>query len=1810
MKRKVYSLLMIVLASCLMSISAYGQKTMPYMEGFEGMSSTANLTADGWSNYVPTGSASIDINTSTVYAGSKSLYINNYALSSNSDYQVVILPEISGTLSTARIKFWSKRSSGTGTIEIGYVTSANDGSTFVPLTSEAHSTTWTYYCYNLNSIPETAARLALKVANYWHNYLDELVVEQQPSCADLATGNILTVSNVTANSATITLTDESATDWQVACVPTGSDISSVTPILVQGSLTTTLTGLSDATNYQVYARRYCSATEVGAWSSAASFATQCLIAESPLFIETFESGTMNLCWSLAYLQNPGNKTTDIVTVTSTSSAYNSNYALQFAYASARTIQTFTTQQLPIDSANKYEVVFWMKRHSSESYPDEGIKVWASPMANDTTTATLLGHIHNYYASAPAEPESGYYKYYIPITVSGNYYIVFECISDYGAYVYLDDIQVRKIPTCSDIHGSVTASDFTSSSMTLAISDQTIASWDIAYGVQGTALENCSIATATGMSYNLTGLAPDTYYDFYIRHNCGNEFGEWTTSPVSARTLCLPVSTYPFVEDFEEHTSGQRLGGCYTTINQNIESGEPYESYYLYNVMNNSSYNHTEGGSNYAGLAYSSTSTSCSSTSSYEVKGIRQFQLDQSKFYEVSFWAHRYSSYNCITGVVLGQDITFDSLAFVGEHAITTGDWVQIVEYLQVPTTGVYWMGVGAKPYNGSYSSTFDDFSVRELTCIPPTGIKADKIKHNSANIIFTTNAPKSCLIVDTVKANIEAGNGTVYSNDNVTASPITIPGLSAETTYYYALRTINGTDTSVWTMPASFTTTCAPETALPFVEDFEDYEPGVVSGCWRFETTGSYYLKYLSGSTYNNTEDGLMGLAITSSATSSSATSSSNPFGLYRRFSLTANTNYKATVFAKKYNNSYSDYGFNLSLVYSDNTTGFDSTSMTTASTVRVSTTSWEEYNMYFTAPATDDYWLGFQMENNGSSYYIYLDDITIEEVAIIPPTSITVSNIAQTTATMNIESNSNMWQIVIDTIAEEVTYGRIYNDVATTSTVNLTDLVSGTTLYYAVRSINGTDTSDWSTTQSFNTMCYATVPPFADDFEDGIYGNVLAGCYWQGGIFEEGEDQFEFRFLDDFVHSGNQSIISTMKDNTYRGSQIGTVYAYRQFTLEAGKTYEVSMWGRADANSSYSSNDYSFNMDLFYGTVQDYDSMTVIATRNINGGIWMQNRGYITITADGNYFIGFNATNAGYGSYVHMDDFSVREVSCIPPTNASVTAVSPTSVTFDMGATATKYEVAIDTVEIDLSYEVATSVYQDTVFSSTPTITGLISGKSYNYVIRTICGEGDTSDWTEVQTFSLPCQPSVLPYFEDYESYETTPMIISDCITTEGQMWGVFSNNNYNHTANGGQGSATAKINTSYSGATSIGAAMFKGTAGAYRYYSLESGKTYEYSIFTKSSSNVRDFYFRILMGTTAESQKMTTLLLDSVCQTTNWFEMKATFTVPATGNYFVGYQTQTLGNAAGYTPYVDDIAFVEVVNDTHNDTICFGTDYASFGFDVTAEELTAGDNTLTRESIDSVAGVKTYTTVNLFVRDAVEPSYENVHICAGTSLAWHNLTLTETGTYSDTIANQFGCDSICFLNLYVASEIDIYDTLTYCENGTEEIIAGRTAGEYDLVDSLVAVGGCDSIVYTHLVINPVYAFSADTTLEHGESIEWFDQTISATGTYTASFTTAEGCDSIYTLNVTVKSDVENISMFNINIIPNPVKAGAMTMVYSNVENVEHVEILNNLGQVVTSFVPQSNPIEVRGIEISGIYFVRVITTEGDAYVEKLIVK
>jgi hypothetical protein len=95
------------------------------------------------------------------------------------------------------------------------------------------------------------------------------------------------------------------------------------------------------------------------------------------------------------------------------------------------------------------------------------------------------------------------------------------------------------------------------------------------------------------------------------------------------------------------------------------------------------------------------------------------------------------------------------------------------------------------------------------------------------------------------------------------------------------------------------------------------------------------------------------------------------------------------------------------------------------------------------------------------------------------------------------------------------------------------------------------------------------------------------------------------------------------------------------------------------------------------------------------------------------------------------------------------------------------------------------------------------------------------------------------------------------------------------------------------------------------------------------------------------------------------------------------------------------------------------------------------------------------------------------NAAICNGNSYNFANTNLNAAGTYTDTLINYLGADSIITLNLTVnsASFTSINDTI--CQ-GTSLIFAGDTltaAGIYK--DTLTNSLGCDSTITLNLVVN-----------------------------------------------------------------------------------------------------------------------------------------
>lgn len=137
-------------------------------------------------------------------------------------------------------------------------------------------------------------------------------------------------------------------------------------------------------------------------------------------------------------------------------------------------------------------------------------------------------------------------------------------------------------------------------------------------------------------------------------------------------------------------------------------------------------------------------------------------------------------------------------------------------------------------------------------------------------------------------------------------------------------------------------------------------------------------------------------------------------------------------------------------------------------------------------------------------------------------------------------------------------------------------------------------------------------------------------------------------------------------------------------------------------------------------------------------------------------------------------------------------------------------------------------------------------------------------------------------------------------------------------------------------------------------------------------------------------------------------------------------------------------------------------------------------------------------------------------------------DLSASTPGTY--TVTNTVAAGVVC-PGASASASITIYPTYAYtvdaaiCLGDMYTLPDGSnvfSAGTY--ISNLVTAHGCDSIVTTNLAVNPVYNFTLNPSICLGATYVLPDGTgVTATGTYVNAFTTAAGCDSIYTVNLTV---------------------------------------------------------------------------------------
>ena len=148
-----------------------------------------------------------------------------------------------------------------------------------------------------------------------------------------------------------------------------------------------------------------------------------------------------------------------------------------------------------------------------------------------------------------------------------------------------------------------------------------------------------------------------------------------------------------------------------------------------------------------------------------------------------------------------------------------------------------------------------------------------------------------------------------------------------------------------------------------------------------------------------------------------------------------------------------------------------------------------------------------------------------------------------------------------------------------------------------------------------------------------------------------------------------------------------------------------------------------------------------------------------------------------------------------------------------------------------------------------------------------------------------------------------------------------------------------------------------------------------------------------------------------------------------------------------------------------------------------------------------------------------------EPVEICQGETYTWRNRTITESGLYRDTVTNAQGCYDIYEVDVTVHPTYLIVEKAAICDNELPYQWRNRNltaAGTYEV--NYQTATYCDSIYRIILMVYPSYNFSETTTICSDETpYSWHGQSLTATGVYYDSLHTADGCDSIYMLALTV---------------------------------------------------------------------------------------
>ncbi|WP_417266714.1 fibronectin type III domain-containing protein, partial [Brumimicrobium sp.] len=1176
--------------------------------------------------------------------------------------------------------------------EVGTITNISDASTFTSLATYTTSGAGQYNEYLLPFYEDlTDEQIAFKVSGNNSIHLDNIYWETSTYyCEEPTDVEVTEVGQTYANISWVE--NGSAEAWKLIYGEPGFDPATEGTIFIDDDEDAgeALTNLTMDTHYEVYISPICDSGDVAITQTPVSFFTGFCNGDVPLNIQG--NGLLKVNFVNQDFFSNGNTTSYEVF---TDQVVELPQGLE-----AKTFVVFHTGVV-------YRTNIWIDFNDDLELGSDELVFQGESLANNPTTLDAS-------FTLPINAALGEHRMRIAAAASGQD-IPDPCFSGTDGLVADFQVNITEAPSCfPPTNLSATNIDGTSTQLEWQ-ENASATAWKIIYGPAGfdPTTEGTTLIDNDGVpSVTITGLVPNSSYDFYVKALCEASDESLLVGPESFDTSCIPLGD--FSENFD---ASSNLPDCWSNL---IDSPTPPADGFSLIEPN---YNTSHSPSNSIILWNSNVPDAKLYLITPELSALIEGD------HQIRFFAFFNGNATLDVGLI---DTPSDASTFEHLQTITpeNGFYEYVVRFDQ-PYNQKH-IAFKASSSTASYSIFIDDVVWEPIpTCIRPSNLTVGDITSNSAAINWDSENNETSW--DIVYG--EAGFDPLTQGTNITDTDgvegTTLTGLSATTAYeFYVKANCTAEDESSLSGPRYFKTLCAPFEGLS--EDFE--ETTDLPDCWSriLETTS------------NVASVGIVdygGIENSSSVRIFNYNSDASELYLVSpELSNIQNANHQLRFSAKKTANSNLEIG----------TMTDPNDASTYVAVQQINTTSrYLEYEVAFDGYYPGQYIAFKTTYSNSSSAEVFLDNVIWEPIALCPkPTDLTATNITQNSATLNWtrEGNETSWEVIYGAPGfDPETEGNTLLDDDGSPGIVLTGLTENATYEVYVKAVCGTNNESALTGPiSFMLSC-SSYADFYEDLEDDL---DFPSC-WSTVINSSGT----YAAVVKTYSGGNDNSNSFyLYDSNQDPSEALYLITPELLSLNGGRQFRFS--ARAYNNPI-----------LEVGTMSDpTDASTFNYIETINAIGTIQDFTMIFDETYTDHYLAFRAKFPNQYQSIYIDDVVWEPITnCDGPTDVQISNIteSTAKVSWEADGDETAWRIIYGEAGFNPIIGGNTIDVNGTSFEST--LSGLTASTTYDVYVQAVCPNGDESSLYGVipTQFQTGCPP-IGSFFENFDSLPID--VIPDC--------------------------------------------------------------------------------------------------------------------------------------------------------------------------------------------------------------------------------------------------------------------------------------------------------------------------------------------------------------------------------------------------------------------------------------------------------------